>query len=370
MSDEKMTHPRTHRWFRRPDDAPPPRASEDDVVPVIEASVPEGKAVPPGQLQSDIRAALAVWPIVVLRIVGSVKVDELKVGKQPARWLRKDLVGIVDAVLCSCRGDRCVEDRCTANRLLGRHGKTGRADGEAWAPFVVRAADTVTGTLDKGGRIGYELVLVGAATLEIGRLIEAFSQQNQPYDQHPVRWQTVQALALDEERGLRWKKVDPEAAVPPLISIGDLSEPKLRPRRLTMTFLTATPMARQGERGQPSADFALVLDRMTRSLGAWMGRTAHRGPRLPVDDILRASNGSRVTADHRRTLQVPDVLLAAPGARDFRPMAREDSDGTTALLGSITWTGEFAGLAPLLRAIQYLGMGPGRQHGLGQVAFR
>jgi len=94
---------------------------------------------------------------------------------------------------------------------------------------------------------------------------------------------------------------------------------------------------------------------------------------LPVDDILRAAGGVKVSADHRRTLLVPDVLLAAPGARAFRPMEREGSetsDGTTALIGSITWSGDFSGLLPLFRAVQYLGMGPGRQHGLGQVAFR
>lgn len=373
MSDEKMIHPRTHRWFKPPDDYVPRATAGDDGPVVIEAAVPAGQPAQPDQLAAAIRAALAGWPIAVLRVVGYVKGDQLKVGKQPARWLRKDLVGIVDAVLCSCRGDRCIEDSCTANRLLGRHGKTGKADGEAWAPFVVRAAETVTGTLEQGARIGYELVLAGAATQEIGRLLEAFSQENQPYDLHPVRWQAVQALTLGEDKALRWKTVDPGADSSPLISVGDIAEPKLRRRRLTMTFLTATPIARQGESGTPSPDLALVLDRMTRTLGAWMGRTAHRGPRLPVDDILRAAGGVKVSADHRRTLLVPDVLLAAPGARAFRPMDREDtetSDGTTALIGSITWSGDFSGLVPLIRAIQYLGMGPGRQHGLGQVAFR
>jgi hypothetical protein len=370
MSDEKMIHPRTHRWFKPPEHVTARASEGNDAPAVIEVSIPAGEPVGSEQLQAGIRAALAGWPIAVLRVVGYVKGHQLKVGLQPARWLRKDLVGIVDAVLCTCRGDRCVEDQCTANRLLGRHGKTGKADGEAWAPFVVRAADTVTGNLEQGARIGYELVLVGAATREIGRLIEAFSQENQPYEFHPVRWQAVQALTLGDDETLRWKTVDPAAATPPLVSIGDIVEPKLRRKRLTMTFLTATPVARQGESGAPSADLVLVLDRMTRSLGAWMGRTAHRGPRLPVDDILRAAGGTRVSADHRRTLLVPDALLAAPGARDFRPMGGEESDGTTALLGSITWSGDFSGLFPLLRAVQYLGMGPGRQHGLGQVAFR
>jgi len=369
MNEDEPKHPRTHRWFKPPEGMPK-RSEADDAVPVIRASVPSGTRAEAGQLQDDIRAALEGWPIVVLRVVGRVAGPSLKVGKQPARWLRKDLVGIVDAVLCTCRGERCVEDRCTANRLLGRHGKTGRADGEAWAPFVIRAADTASGSIDRGGRISYELVLAGAATREVGRLIEAFSQENQPYEYHPVRWQTIQALTIGADGDLRWKKVEPDAATSPLISIGELGEPKLRPKRLMMTFRTATPVARQGERGTPSDDLALVLDRMTRSLGAWMGRTGHRGPRLPVDDILRAATGSTVSADHRRTLQVPDALLASPGAREFRPVERQESDGTTALTGSITWTGDFAGLAPLLRAVSYLGMGPGRQHGLGQVSFR
>lgn len=370
MSDDTK-HPRTHRWFRMREGQAAANPREERPETKLRAKVPRGDRVEDGQLQEQIRAALEGWPIVVLRLVGKVEGESVRVGRHPARWVRKDLVGIVDQILCTCPGLRCTEPRCTSNRLLGRHGKQGKADGEAWAPFVIRAADTAGGTIRQGRPITVEVVLAGDATREIPRLLEALNAPGQPYDVHPVRWGTVHALVLDDEAELRWRKVDPDAASPPLLPLTRLTEPRLRPSRLTMTFLTATPMARQGERGEPSAELSLVLDRMTRSLGAWMGRTGHRGPRLPVDDILRAANGSKLRSDDRRNLQVPDSLLSAPGARDggSRPPSIE-VQGTTALLGSITWTGDFAGLAPLLRAVQYLGMGPGRQHGLGQVAFR
>ena len=288
MTEEKMKHPRTHRWIRRREDAPPLSAHADEQLPEIKARVPEGDKAEAAVLEESIRAALAGWPVVVLRMVGTVE-RSVKVGKQPARWLRKDLVGIVDALLCTCRGDRCTEDACTANRLLGRHGKTGRADGEAWAPFVIRAADSPEGMLERGARMSYELVFAGAdAVREVGTLVRALSHEDQPFDLHPVRWRTIQALNLGEDGELRWRNVTADTREPPMLALDKLPEPRLRSRRLTMTFLTATAVARQGERGTPSPDLSLVLDRMTRSLGAWMGRTGHRGPRLPVDDILRA----------------------------------------------------------------------------------
>ncbi|MEE2829032.1 MAG: CRISPR system precrRNA processing endoribonuclease RAMP protein Cas6 [Myxococcota bacterium] len=377
MADDTQ-NPRTHRWFRREQEQSARSGDAGDrPQPVMSARIPAGQASSADELSRAICAALDGWPIVLLRVTGRVegKGKGVKLGKLPARWIRSDLLGIVDAQLCSCNGPRCIDSQCTANRLFGRHGKLGKTDGEAWAPFVLRTADTVNGTVPPGRPVSFEIVFAGDATREVGRFAAALNNPAQPMDQHPVRWSTVHALVFGEDRELRWRKVDPMAATPPLLELAELAEPRVRPSRLVLTFLSPTPIARQGERGEASPDLSLALDRMTRSLGAWMGRTGHRGPRLPVDDILRAASDSKVRSDHRRSMRVPDALLSAPGAREAAPRERAsrerlEDEGTTALTGSITWTGDFVGLAPLLRAVHYLGMGPGRQHGLGQVAIR
>ena len=96
-----------------------------------------------------------------------------------------------------------------------------------------------------------------------------------------------------------------------------------------------------------------------------MGRTGHRGPRIPVDDCLRAVGAAELKADHTRVVDIPDQLLGADGSRKDEPPERSD-----ALIGSATWTGQFRGIEPLLRLIHYVGMGPGRQHGLGDIVVR
>lgn len=325
--------------------------------------MPGGAPPPAEQLAEACRQALAGWPIVLLKMV--VRIDgRTDLGRHPARWIRRHLLEAVDHGLCRCSGNRCTYDDCPGNRLLGRHGKNPGPDGEAWAPFVVRAADTMQGRIDERASLSFELVLAGEKSVsELPALLRALQSPPPPLPRAArVTWATVQALRLQDGE-LVWRKVDPEAPLP-LLPLDQLTRPVVRPGRLTLSFLTATPMGRQGERGEPTADFSLVVDRLSRSLGAWMGRTGHRGPRLPVDDLLRLAANAKLTADHSRVLALPGAMLGAAGSRE------EGDDRTPSLLGSITWTGDFRGLAPVLRAGHYLGMGPGRQHGLGQISVR
>jgi len=324
--------------------------------------VPGGEPPPHEQLAEACRVALAGWPVVLLKLVVRIE-GRTDLGRHPARWVRRQLLAAVDTI-CTCGGNRCTRDGCRANRLLGRHGKGPSPDGEAWAPFVIRAADTMQGRIEERASLTFELVLAGHQCVsELPALVAALSEPPPPPPNGArITWPTVQALRLREGE-LVWRKVDPDAA-PPLLPLDQLSRPVVRPGRLTLSFLSATPMGRQGEQGTPTADFSLVMDRLSRSLGAWMGRTGHRGPRLPVDDLLRLAAVAKVTADHSRTLSLPGMLLGAAGSRDV------GDERTPALLGSITWTGDFRGLAPVLRAAHYLGMGPGRQHGLGQISIR
>lgn len=351
--------PRTHRWVRRARPQQPalePRA--------LAAEVPDG--VPPeGLLLADrCREALAGWPIVVLRIVVHIE-GRADLGRHPARWIRRELLEAADRGLCSCPGTRCTRPDCRSNRLFGRHGRGHVADGEAWAPFAVRAAESTQGRIEERGALKFELVLAGERAVgELPGLVETLSV---PREATPgssgLVWAAIHALRQEEDGELAWRRVDPSAP-PPLLAIDRLTAPTIRPSRLTLTFLTATPMGRQKERGQPTPDLGLVIDRLTRSLGAWMGRTGHKGPRLPVEDLLRAAGAASLKADHSRIVELPGLLLGASGSRD------EEDAKTPSLLGSITWTGDFVGLGPVLRAAHYLGMGPGRQHGLGQVAVR
>ena len=315
------------------------------------------------QLAEQCRAALADWPVVLLKVVVRIE-GRTDLGRHPARWLRRQLLGAVDERMCSCPGLRCTSASCPANRLLGRHGKGTSPDGEAWAPFVIRAADTMQGRIEERASLTAELVLAGRESVAaLPELLAALADPPEPPPKAArITWSTIQALRLRDGE-LVWRKVDPKAE-PPLLPLAELTHPIVRPGRLTLSFLSATPMSRLGERGTPTADFSLVADRLSRSLGAWMGRTGHKGPRLPVDDLLRLAAEAKVVADHSRVVQLPGMLLGASGSRDG------GEERTPSLLGSITWTGDFRGLAPVLRAGHYLGMGPGRQHGLGQISVR
>jgi hypothetical protein len=325
--------------------------------------VPTGRAPAARELASEIREALAGWPIVLLRVVGRAE-GRTNLGRHPGRWARRELIAAVDQHMCTCPGLRCTRTDCAANRLLGRHGRFDAPDGEAWAPFAIRATDMPQGRFEERADLKFEVVFAGReAVSAIPGLLPALADPPRTDERGPkLTWTAVHALRLDDEGEMRWKKVDPSGP-PPLLPLDDLASPRVRSSRLTLTFLSATPMSRSGERGRPGADFALIADRMTRSLGAWMGRTAHRAPRLPVDNILRTAGKAELVADHSRLVELPGLLLGASGAG-------AGDDRVPSILGSITWRGEFEGLAPLLRAAHYLGMGPGRQHAIGQVAIR
>jgi hypothetical protein len=352
----------TEKWFRRDQRPPEP----DLPIPRLKAEVPAG-APPAAALIADrTAAAFAGWPILNLRLLGSLRGNHA-FGNNPGRWARQHLGEVIDQ-LCICGGDRCRYPDCPAGMLLGRHGKGPRPEGEAWAPFVLRPIDLPTGKVRERTNLKMEIVLAGdEAVNQAPRLIRALGDLPEPAPHAPtITWSTIQALVLGDEGELRWRKVDLGGEAP-LLPLERLAEPKIRRGRLMLTFLTPTPLSRQGEEGDPTAELSLIVDRMTRSMGAWMGRTGHKGPRLPVDDLLRAAGEATISADNSRILEIPASLLGASGSRD-------EDDGVVArvpaLTGSITWRGEFSALAPLLRAAQILGMGPGRQHGLGQITIR
>ena len=350
-SDDK---PITHKWVRRRTPEPKP---VDDEVPVLEVRAPAGRAPEADDLADRITAALVGWPILHMRLTGSLQATA-RFGRNPGRWARQHVLKAVDDALCTCPGLRCTRAECRAGRLLGRHGKEGGPDGEAWSPMALRPADMPNGSMDKGD-VRVEVVLAGAEATSLGGDFAAALRGDVG---GPVRWTAVQALVWGAGE-LRWRKVQEEGP-PPLLALDEVTTPRLGRQRLTLGFLTATPIARQGEVGTPKPDLALFVDRMSRTLGAWMGRTAHKGPRLPVDDMLRAAGEATIAADHTRVIQVPGMLLGAAGQQGSM------DDRVPAMTGSITWKGQFGGLAPLLRAAHYVGMGPGRQHGLGQIGVR
>jgi len=355
--DERI---KTEKWFRWEQTPPEPNRP----VPLLKAQVPAG-APPEAALIADQTAtALADWPILSLRLLGTMNGSQT-FGNNPGRWARGHLGEVIDR-FCICAGDRCRYPDCPAGHLLGRHGTDGKPDGEAWSPMVIRAIDMPTGKVTERTSLKLEVVFAGEEAInQVPLLIEALKDLPKPPPRTPVvSWSTVQALVLGNEDELRWRKVD-LSQPPPVLRLERLTEPKVRRTRLTLTFLSATPMSRLGEEGRPTADLPLIVDRMTRSMGAWMGRTGHKGPRLPVDDLLRSAGEAKISADNTRIVEIPAAMMGASGSRD------EDTAGRVpALTGSITWTGEFTALAPLLRVAHHLGMGPGRQHGLGQIAIR
>jgi len=310
--------------------------------------------------------ALKGWPVVVLKLVGTAD-SAIRVGRHPGRWLRRHIGHSIDAGLCSCGGPRCSLPDCTANRLIGRHAPGRKPDGEAWAPLVVRAAGTGTGKLKAGTPLRCELVFAGAESVsmlpELVTLLQG--EPEAPPDEPSIKWGAVQHLAIDEDGELCWRKARAETITSGLLPLEQLAEPTVRSSRLVLTFLSATPLGRRHETGVPSADLPLIVDRMGRSLGAWMGRTGHRGPRLPTDDLLRCTSTATLVANNSTIVRLPSALLGSSGSQD-----EDGPEEVAGLLGSITFKGDFRGLAPILRAVAYLGMGPGRQHGLGQIAIR
>ncbi|HCP48387.1 MAG TPA: hypothetical protein DIU15_20280 [Deltaproteobacteria bacterium] len=361
-SDDPQDPPRTHRWFRR--EQPASTARREDHPVTVQA--PSGSAPDPEALQEQICAALAGWPVATLKLVGSLE-EKGKIPRPPGRFLRAVLGHLVDTTLCTCRGYRCTSRSCIGHQLLGRRARGPDVDGEAWSPLAVRASNTKTGVCQKGGRIGAELLFVGhEAVRQLPRLIEVLRDPPPPPEQHPpITWNTVQYLQLDEDRELRWRKASEDGGGVPPLALDLLTEPRVRKGRLTLTFLSPTPLVRRLERGVVVPELPLVIDRMTRGMGAWMGRTGHKGPRLPVDDLLRVASAAQLGADNTRTVDIPGRLLGAQGNEP-----EDDESRVPSLMGSITWKGDFSGLAPLLRAVNQLGMGPGKQYGLGEVNVR
>ncbi|MBJ93643.1 MAG: hypothetical protein CMP23_04125 [Rickettsiales bacterium] len=360
MNDENR--PRTHRWYKnqRPGGRREPEPER------LRVRVPQGKVEDPARVAEATREALKGWPVVVLKLVGTPD-ESFRIGRHPGRWLRKYIGHCIDSELCSCQGPRCILPECKAHRLIGRHAVSTKPDGEAWAPWVIRAAGTATGSIKKGQPIRCELVFAGAESVAVlPDFLRMLRGQPQAPPREPnVDWGTIQNLVLDADGEGRWRKSEPESIASALLPLERLTEPALRPRRLVVTFLSTTPLGRREETGIPSGNLPLFIDRVGRSMGAWMGRTSHRGPRLPIDDLLRCASEATLVADNTNLVRVTSALLGAAGS--------QTADGpidVPALLGSMTFKGDLSGLAPLLRAASYLGLGPGRQHGLGQIALR
>ena len=360
MTDEDR--PRTHRWYKNQR----PGVVREQEPTRLQVRVPEGEVADHEQVAEATREALADWPIVVMKLVGTAS-EPFRVGRHPGRWLRKHIGHSIDAALCSCQGPRCVIPECTANRLIGRHAVSSKPDGEAWAPLVIRAAGTDTGKFKAGQPIRCELVFAGHQSISVlPDFVEMLKGEPEPPPMEPtVRWNAVQHLVLDEDGDPAWRQSTRDTISSALLPLERIVDPVVRPSRLVVTFLSSTPMGRRHETGLPSADLTLLVDRMGRSLGAWMGRTAHKGPRLPIDDLIRCAAEASLVADNTTIVRVTSSLLGAAGSQD-----EEGPVEVPALLGSMTFKGNFMGLAPLLRACSYLGMGPGRQHGLGQIALR
>ena len=354
--------PRTHRWYKnqRPGDRREPEA------PPLRVRVPPGEVADQEQVAEGTREALMNWPVVVLKLVGTAD-EGVRIGRHPGRWLRKHIGHSIDASLCSCQGPRCVLPDCKANRLIGRHAVSTKPDGEAWAPMVVRAAGTATGKIKAGQPIRCELVFAGAKSIAVlPDFVETLRGDPEAPPLEPsISWTTVQHMVLNDDGDPAWRTSSAETLPDALLPLERLTDPTVRPTRLMVTFLSSTPMGRRHETGLPSADLTLLVDRMGRSLGAWMGRTSHQGPRLPIDDLIRCAAGATLVADHTTIVPVTSALLGAAGSQE-----EEGPIQVPALLGSMTFKGDFRGLAPLLRAVTYLGMGPGRQHGLGQISIR
>jgi len=360
MADE--THPRTHRWYKN--QRPGARSAPEPER--LQVTVPSGAMPDHGAVAQATLEALKDWPIVILKLVGTADAA-VRVGRHPGRWLRKHIGHSIDAGLCSCGGPRCHLSDCKANRLIGRHAITSKPDAEAWAPLVVRAANTDTGKIKIGQPLRCELVFAGAASISaLPDLLELLQGAPEaPPNEPSIQWNTIQYLSLDEDGEPRWRKASPDTVSSAQLALDRITEPAIRPSRLVVTFLSSTPLGRRHETGLPNTDLALIVDRMGRSLGAWMGRTGHRGPRLPIDDLLRCAGACTLVADNTTVVRVTSALLGSSGSQD-----EEGPEEVPALLGSITFKGQFEGLTPMLRAVSYLGMGPGRQHGLGQVTVR
>ncbi len=344
-----MKHPRTHRWFKRPDGP----ARERGLPPPIRVRIPDGDAPDAARIDAEVRDALRGWPIVRLRLVGDLR-RKTAFGRNPGPRLHGWVCGAVDRALCTC-GVKCVRRSCPSHQLLGRHEVgPGSGIGDPWAPIALRASMAMQGRGVAGATTRIELVLAGRAAEGADRVVSSLGNDRDG----DVDWRTIQYIQAGAETEPRWRSAKKVSPGDMLLPLDEVSEPRLRSGRLTWAFLSPTTLNRLGEEGTPHASFPLVLDRAGRGLATWMHRTGHRGPRLPGDDLLRASRGIETAADHTRIVEL--------AARSVGGVA-DGPDAIGSLLGSVTWKGDFTPFERLLRAIHYVGMGPARAHGFGEV---
>ncbi|MCO4769578.1 MAG: CRISPR system precrRNA processing endoribonuclease RAMP protein Cas6 [Deltaproteobacteria bacterium] len=351
--------PKTRTW-RRGDN--PPRTPEAPSQR-IRVDVPPGDAPDPDDLANRVRASLAGWPVVVLRVVGKTT-EKVAPGSWKGRWLRGQVGLAVDATV----------HPDISRTLLGPHDPGTRISGGAWAPIAVRSSMLADGRLSQGTDVRAEIVLHGRAAEEAGYMVRALLEPNHSRFAEPgtIEWTTVQHLTCDDDGDLRWRKSTPGQRAP-FLPMDRIEEPSVRQSRLLMTFLSPAAIAQRGEVGEPWPELPVIVDRMGRTLSTWLKRSKHRGPLLPDADLLRAAAQARLVANHTRSVQLPPGMVGAeqfggkPARRGAPPPPPEPVAG---LVGSATFAGSFKGLVPLLRAAAWVGMGPGRQNGLGELTVR
>lgn len=331
----------THRW-RKADGLPSPH----DVDGAPKYQLPEGDPPPVDELEENTRRALHGWPVAVLRLVGTAQ-DRHSLGRSPGRWLRAALL-------------EATYDTPAAPLLSGQDRQRGQDTG--WGPLALHAAQMEGGRLSDGDDVRCEVVLAGRRALHLGAaLVEALEAPPDP--DAKVHWTTVRQMVADEDGELMWRRIPPRSRLQPL-ALDQLQDPPLRRQRLMVQFPNGASL---GRTAAVLPDLSLIVDRMGRTLVEWMRRTGHDGPLLPVDDLVRATRGANAAANHTQLLHLPVVLL---GEEPPAPGATVDEQKAPLLAGSATWTGDFSGLGPLLRAAAVVGVGPGREYGLGETALR
>ncbi len=322
--------------------------------------VPHGDAPPADVLAERIRASLRGWPVVILKATGTLN-GKAKPGPWRGLWLRSQIGEIVDRTL----------SRDAGLALLGAH-TPGRVVGGAWAPIALRTSPLGDERLKPGGDVRVEIVLTGRAAGASGELIRALLSPAGGLADEPgfIRWRTIQQLVCEEGRDARWRKSSPSVAAP-LVPLDRLTEPKVRSRRVLVNFMSPAAIARKDETGVPWPDFVVLVDRIGRTFSTLLKRSKHDGPRLPDEDLLRVAASAQLVQNHTRIVQVPGSLVGAEPPRfDRRALTPPPEETVPSLAGSATFSGDFTALKPLLQAATWMGMGPGRQNGLGEIAIR
>jgi hypothetical protein len=300
--------------------------------------------------------ALRGWPVVRLRAIGEMR-RNVSFGHSPGPRLHGIVAAAVDGRLCTC-GPRCIRRACPSHILLGRHEVgPGSGIGDPWAPVALRVSMAKRGKVIRGTTVRIELALAGRGALGAADLVSSLGNDRDG----DIDWNIIQYIEADEDKEPRWRTAKKVPAETMLLPLDRVTLPRIRSGRMRWTFQSPTTLTRHGERGTPHGAFPLVLDRAGRSLATWMHRTGHQGPRLPADDLLRAARNIETAADHTR-----HILLASSSVGGVA----EGPEQVIGLLGSVTWTGDFAPFERLLRAVHYVGMGPARAHGFGEVEFR